>query len=62
MDIQNLVDRLEQVLNDSSRVPLSAYLMVNEDKIFAIVDHGSWRRLMRKRIVFAALPNKRPVN
>ena len=38
MDIQNLVDRLEQVLNDSSRVPLSAYLMVNEDKIFAIVD------------------------
>jgi vacuolar-type H+-ATPase subunit H len=38
MDIQNLVDRLEQVLSDSSRVPLSAYLMVNEDKIFAIVD------------------------
>jgi regulator of protease activity HflC (stomatin/prohibitin superfamily) len=38
MDIQNLVDRLEQVLNDSSRVTLSAYLMVNEDKIFAIVD------------------------
>jgi vacuolar-type H+-ATPase subunit H len=38
MDIQNLVDRLEQVLNDSSRVPLSAYLVVNEDKIFAIVD------------------------
>ena len=38
MDIQNLVDRLEQVLNDSSRLPLSAYLMVNEDKIFTIVD------------------------
>lgn len=38
MDIQNLVDRLEQVLNDSSRVPLSAYLLVNEDKIFSIVD------------------------
>ena len=38
MDIQNLVDRLEQVLNESSRVPLSAYLMINEDKIFAIVD------------------------
>jgi hypothetical protein len=38
MDIQNLVDRLEQVLNDSSRVPLTAYLMVNEDKIFTIVD------------------------
>ena len=38
MDIQNLVDRLEQVLNDSSRVPLSAYLLVNEEKIFTIVD------------------------
>ncbi|MFN2134763.1 MAG: hypothetical protein ACK2UK_02335 [Candidatus Promineifilaceae bacterium] len=38
MDIQQLVDRLEQVINDSARVPLSAYLMVNEDKIFNIVD------------------------
>jgi hypothetical protein len=38
MDIQNLVDRLEQLLNDSSRIPLSANLVVNEDKIFAIVD------------------------
>lgn len=38
MDIQNLVDRLEQVLNDSTRVPMSAYLMVNEDKIYNIVD------------------------
>lgn len=38
MDIQNLVDRLEQVLNDSSRIPLSANLIVNEDKIFTIVD------------------------
>jgi hypothetical protein len=38
MDIQQLVDRLEQVLNESARVPLSAYLMVNEDKIFGIVD------------------------
>lgn len=38
MDIQNLVDRLEQVLNDSSRIPLTANLIVNEDKIFAIVD------------------------
>ncbi len=38
MDIQNLVDRLEQVLNDSNRMPLSAYLMVNENKIFGIVD------------------------
>lgn len=38
MDIQNLVDRLEQLLNDSSRIPFSANLVVNEDKIFAIVD------------------------
>lgn len=38
MDIQHLVDRLEQVLNDSARVPFSAYLFVNEDRIYNIVD------------------------
>ncbi len=38
MDIQLLLDRLEQSLNDSTRVPMSAYLLVNEDKIFSIVD------------------------
>ncbi len=38
MDIQNLVDRLEQVLNSSYRFPLSAYLMVNEDEVFNIID------------------------
>ena len=38
MDIQNLVDRLEQILNDSFRLPLSAYLLVNEDQIFNIID------------------------
>lgn len=38
MDIQHLVDRLEQTLNDSFRLPMSAYLLVNEDKIFGIVD------------------------
>ena len=38
MDIQHLVDRLEQVLNESARVPLSAYLLVNEDRIFSTVD------------------------
>lgn len=38
MDIQHLVDRLEQTLNDSFRLPLSAYLLVNEDQIFGIVD------------------------
>lgn len=38
MDIQHLVDRLEQTLNNSYRFPLSAYLMVNEDEVFNIVD------------------------
>lgn len=38
MDIQHLVDRLEQVLNDSPRLPLSAYLVINEDRIFNIID------------------------
>ncbi len=38
MDIQQLVDNLEQVLNESFRFPLSAYLFVNEDRIFNIID------------------------
>ena len=38
MDIQHLVDRLEQILNESFRLPLSAYLFVNEDQIFNIID------------------------
>ncbi|GAB4269548.1 MAG: hypothetical protein Kow0080_13270 [Candidatus Promineifilaceae bacterium] len=38
MDIQHLVDQLEEVLNESIRLPLSAYLLVNEDKIFNIID------------------------
>ena len=38
MDIQHLVDRLEQLLNDSRRLPLSAYLLVNEDRIYNLVD------------------------
>jgi len=38
MDIQHLVDRLEQTLNDSPRLPLSAYLLVSEDRIFNIID------------------------
>jgi cell division septum initiation protein DivIVA len=38
MDIQHLVDRLDQILNDSYRVPLSAYLLVHEDQIFNIID------------------------
>lgn len=38
MDIQHLVDRLEQTLNESYRFPMSAYLLVHEDRIFNIVD------------------------
>lgn len=38
MDIQHLVDRLEQLLNDSRRLPLSAYLLVDEDRIYNLVD------------------------
>ena len=32
-----LID-FEQILNDSYRVPLSAYLLVHEDQIFNIID------------------------
>ena len=38
MDIQHLVDRLEQILTDSRRIPLSSNLMVDEDRVFNIVD------------------------
>lgn len=38
MDIQHLVDRLEEVLNKSTHVPLSAYLLVNEDRVYSIID------------------------
>ena len=38
MDIQHLVDSLEQALNDSTRVPLSAYLIVNEEKVYSLLD------------------------
>ena len=38
MDIQHLVDRLEEVLNASTHVPLSAYLLVNEDRVYGIID------------------------
>ena len=38
MDIQHLVDRLEEVLNESSHVPLSAYLLINEERIYSIID------------------------
>lgn len=38
MDIQHLVDRLEQTLADSRRLPLSSNLIVDEARIFSIVD------------------------
>lgn len=38
MDIQHLVDNLEQALNESTRVPLSAYLLVNEEKVYSLLD------------------------
>ena len=38
MDIQHLIDRLEQVLAESRRIPLSANLVVDEDRLFNIVD------------------------
>jgi hypothetical protein len=38
MDIQHLVDRLEQALNESTRIPLSAYMLVNEEKVYSLLD------------------------
>jgi cell division septum initiation protein DivIVA len=38
MDIQHLIDRLEQSLNESRRVPLTTSLIVDEDRIFNIID------------------------
>ena len=38
MDIQHLVDRLEQALNESTRIPLSAYLLVHEEKVYSLLD------------------------
>ena len=38
MEIQHLVDQLEATLNDSKRVPMSAYLLVNEDSVYNLID------------------------
>jgi cell division septum initiation protein DivIVA len=38
MDIQHLVDRLEEALNESTRIPLSAYMLVNEEKVYSLMD------------------------
>jgi cell division septum initiation protein DivIVA len=37
-DINHLIDRLERLLNESWRMPLSAYLVVNEDDFLDIID------------------------
>lgn len=38
MDIQHLVDRLEQILSESRRVPMTTTLLVDEDQVFNIID------------------------
>lgn len=38
MDIQHLVDRMEEALNESTRIPLSAYMLVNEEKVYSLLD------------------------
>ena len=38
MDIQHLVDRLEEILNESKQIPLTTNLMVDEDRIYRLVD------------------------
>lgn len=38
MDIQHLIDRLEQTLAESRRIPLTANLIVDEDRVFNIID------------------------
>jgi cell division septum initiation protein DivIVA len=36
--IYHLIDRLERLLNESWRMPLSAYLVVNEDDFLDVID------------------------
>lgn len=38
MDILHLIERLEQALNESRRLPMTASLMVDEDRIYTIID------------------------
>jgi F0F1-type ATP synthase membrane subunit b/b' len=37
-DITHLIDRLERLLNESWRMPLSAYLVINEDDFLDVID------------------------
>ena len=38
MDIQHYIDRLEQLLQESRKVPFSSNLMVDEDRLMNIID------------------------
>ncbi len=38
MDIQHLIDRLEEVLKESRHLPMTAYLLVDQDRIYNILD------------------------
>lgn len=37
-DIYHLIDRLERLLAESTRMPLSAYLIINEDDFLDVID------------------------
>ena len=37
-DIYHLIDRLEHLLNESWRMPLSTYLVINEDDFLDVID------------------------
>ena len=37
-DIYHLIDRLERLLNESWRMPLSTYLVINEDDFLDVID------------------------
>ena len=38
MDIQQLVDRLEEVIDNSKPLPMSAYRLVEEDSLYGLID------------------------
>ncbi|PIE80441.1 MAG: hypothetical protein CSA11_08200 [Chloroflexi bacterium] len=38
MDIQQLVDRLEEVIDNSKPLPMSAFRLVEEDSVYSIID------------------------
>jgi cell division septum initiation protein DivIVA len=38
MDIQHLIDRLEQTLAESRHIPLTASLIVDEDRLYNLID------------------------